>query len=62
MGRYGEKATYVGFTAMCVCQRLFYLQAAAAMHDLTSLVLGFSVFIEGVRLTQLPMVVAYFAT
>ena len=50
MGRYGEKLAYVGFAGMCVSQRIAYVQPAAFLHDLTSVVMGLSIFIEGVRL------------
>ena len=50
MGRYTEKAVYVGFTVMCIAQRTHYFVGAALFHDITSLVFGLGLFVEGIRL------------
>lgn len=50
MGRYSEKAVYVGFTAMCIFQRAEITSMAALFHDMTSVILGLGLFVEGIRL------------
>ena len=62
MGRYSERAVYLGFGMMCLFQRLDMMAPAALCHDVTTLVLGFGLFVEGIRLTQLPQLITFFYT
>ena len=62
MARYTERLTYLGFTAMCLCQRFDLTIPAAFLHDFTCLILAFGCFIEGVRATQIPLVATLLLT
>ena len=61
MGRFSEKAAYMGFFLMCISKRLDFEGWAAIWHDITAVVLGLGIFVEGARLTQLPMLGAFVA-
>lgn len=61
MGRFSEKAAYVGFFLMCISKRLNFDGWAAIWHDLSAVILGFGIFVEGARLTQLPMLGTFIA-
>ena len=50
MGRYTEKAAYIGFALMCIFQRVQMTAMAALFHDMTSVILALGIFVEGVRL------------
>ena len=47
--RYTEIATYVGFSIMCIATRFEYITIAALFHDLTAVVFGLGIFVEGLR-------------
>mmetsp|Transcript_38066 Transcript_38066/g.49977 ORF Transcript_38066/g.49977 Transcript_38066/m.49977 type:complete len:103 (-) Transcript_38066:1317-1625(-) len=62
MGRYSEKLAYFGFFAMCLFKRLDQTALAALFHDTTSLLLGFGIFVEGIRLVQAPLAATFLLT
>ena len=61
-GRYTEIISYVGFSVMCIAMHLDNVFIAALCHDLTALIFGLGIFVEGLRMIQFPLFVAFFAT
>ena len=62
MVRFSERIVYAGFVCISVAQRAGFFFTAALCHDVTAVILGLGIFVEGVRVTQLPNIVAFFAT
>ena len=48
--RYTEVISYIGFSLMCVAMYFDDVIIAATFHDITALIFGIGIFVEGMRL------------